>query len=337
MKNFKSENVKLFCVRAEFGKYTANFLKGGYVGIGWLRKDNLEKISSREELYPLFKKDHPEESSNVVIGQQVGQIARFLLEIKTSDYVITPSPDTEYIYYGTIEGNPNYIYSDASDGCPYRHRRKVKWNNTPILRSSFSVPFQNTIRSSLTVFNISHLKNFFETIGKTEFVPEIDKKKEFDYNTSVLNRILELNDKEFEILITHILNALGFEGSGPDGGSDHTGKVGDGGVDATGELDISNLAKIKLFVQAKRFKIGSKITANSVKALRSNIPSGGQGAFITTADFQKKAKEIAIEQGFPRIGLINGEKLVDILAEHWNDIPEEFKEKLSLKTGLVPN
>lgn len=159
----------------------------------------------------------------------------------------------------------------------------------------------------------------------------IEQKTEFDYYTSILNRILELDDKEFEILITHILNALGFEGS------EHTGKVGDGGVDATGELNVANMAKIKLFVQAKRYKLDSRINPNVVKALRANIPSGGQGAFITTADFQKKAKDIAVEQGFPRIGLINGEQLVDILAEHWNDIPVEFKEKMNLKVGLVPN
>jgi len=97
------------------------------------------------------------------------------------------------------------------------------------------------------------------------------------------------------------------------------------------------MAKIKLFVQAKRYKLGSRISPNIVKALRANIPAGGQGAFITTADFQKQAKEIAVEQGFPRIGLINGEQLVDILAEHWNDKPLEFMDKLGLKIGLVPN
>ena len=113
--------------------------------------------------------------------------------------------------------------------------------------------------------------------------------------------------------------------------------MGDGGVDATGELNVANMAKIKLFVQAKRYKIGAKISANVVKSLRANIPSGGQGAFITTAGFQKMAKDIAIETGFPRIGLIDGEQLVDILAEYWDDIPNDFKEKLELKTGLVPN
>ena len=89
------------------------------------------------------------------------------------------------------------------------------------------------------------------------------------------------------------------------------------------------------FVQAKRYKLGSKISANTVKHLRSSIPSQGQGAFITTADFQASAAEIALEPGFPRIGLINGRQLVDLLIEHWNDIPSEFQERLGLQPGLV--
>jgi len=325
-----SENIELYCVRAEFGTYTKQFIDGNYVAIGWLPDNDLSNIKSRDELYPLYKNEYPKDTSNVVIGQQVGQIARFLLEMKSGDYVITPAQNTEFIYYGTIEENA-YYFDSGSDSCPFLHRKKVKWNKEPIQRSQFSVPFQNTIRSSLTVFYICHKKNFFTTIGKPELISESDMKIEFDYYTSILNRILELDDQEFEILITHILNALGFEGS------EHKGRVGDGGVDATGELNVANMAKIKLFVQAKRYKLGSRIAPNVVKALRANIPAGGQGAFITTSDFQKLAKEIAVEQGFPRIGLINGEQLVDILAEHWNDIPVEFRDKLNLKVGLVPN
>jgi len=321
---------ELYCVRAEFGKHTEDFLKGGYVSIGWLPNTDLSKITDRSQLYPIYNKEHPDDTSNVVIGQQVGQIARFLFDIKPNDYVITPAANTEFIYYGVVLGS-GYYFEQNLDGCPYRHRKKVKWVKEPIQRSQFSVPFQNTIRSSLTVYKISHVKNFFTTIGKPELVPDAVQQPEYDYYKTILGRILELDDKEFEILISHILTALGFEGS------EHTGKVGDGGVDVTGELNVSNMAKIKLFIQAKRYKLDSRITPNTVKALRANIPSGGQGAFITTADYQKKAKEIAVEQGFPRIGLINGEQLVDILAEHWNDIPEEFREKLNLKVGLVAN
>lgn len=320
---------EVYVVRAEFGKYTEDFLKGGYVAVGWMAEVDLSDIKTREELRPLYCIQHPEDTSNLVIGQQVGQIARFLLEIKGNDYVITPSSNTEFIHYGVVESENSYYYFTGKDGCPYRHRRKVKWFEKPIKRSVFSVPFQNTIRSSLTVFKVDHERNFFESIGRKDLVSEKDLHTEYDYYTTVLNRILELDDKEFEILITHLLQALGFEGA------EHTGKVGDGGVDAIGELDVSNLAKIKLFVQAKRYKLGSKINANTVKALRQNIPSNGQGAFITTCNFQEAAKEVALETGFPRIGLINGHQLVDLLVEHWEDIPGDFKEKLNLKLGLV--
>jgi len=322
---------ELYCVRAEYGKYTDLFIKGGYVAIGWIPDEDLSNIKIREELYPIYKKTYPDDKSNVVIGQQVGQISRFLHEIKEGDYIITPALDTEYLYYGVIDKEPSYLFSDISDGCPYRHRRKVIWEKNPISRSSFSVPFQNTIRSSLTVYNISHKNHFFSVIGKKDLVEKESFHDEFDYYKSILNRILTLDDGEFELLITSLLTALGFEGS------EHTGKTGDGGVDATGELNISNMAKVKIYVQAKRYKLGTKISGNTVKDLRKSIPFGGQGAFITTADYQNNAKDIALENGFPRIGLINGNQLVDLLAEHWEDIPEDFKTKLGLKLGLVIN
>lgn len=321
--------AEVYCVRAEYGQYTQHFLDGDYIAIGWLCNTNLSTIKNREELYPIYKKEHPDDTSNIVIGQQVGQIGRFLLEIKAGDYVITPAKDTEFIFYGVVEEDPSYYFSDGSDGCPFLHRRKIKWNKTPVQRSIFSVPFQNTIRSSLTVFSVSHKTNFFETIDKKDLVPVNVQNNDYDYYTIVLNRILELDDKEFEILITHLLTAIGFEGS------EHQGKVGDGGVDATGEMNVANLAKIKIFVQAKRYKLGNRISANTVKGLRQSIPFGGQGAFITTCDYQNAAKAVAVEPGFPRIGLVNGNQFVDLLVEHWEDVPAVFKEKLNLKIGLV--
>jgi predicted Mrr-cat superfamily restriction endonuclease len=320
--------INIWCVRAEYGTYTQHFIKGGYVAIAWIPSTDLSNISSRDELYPLYKTEYPDDTSNIVIGQQVGQIARFLLEMQVGDYVITPAIDTEFIYYGRIAPNPSYEFADGSDGCPFKHRRHVEWVEKPIKRSVFSVPFQNTIRSSLTVFFVSQRDEFLVTIGRNDLVTA-SPFKAYDPYQVVLEQILQLDAKEFEILVGHLLTALGFEGS------EVTGKTGDGGVDATGELNAANLAKVKVFVQAKRYKLGSKISANTVKHLRQAIPIGGQGAFITTADFQSTASDIAVEAGFPRIGLINGRQLVDILVEHWIDIPAEFQERLGLKPGLV--
>jgi restriction system protein len=248
--------------------------------------------------------------------------------MQPGDYVITPDADSEWLHYGVIAPAPSYFHATADDGCPYLHRRRVKWEKERLRRSDLSVPFQNTIRSSLTVFGISQTDEFFRLIGQPGLATAPQEVAHDPYRV-VLEQVLELDDKEFEILVGHLLTALGFEGS------EVTGKSGDGGVDATGELNVANLAKVKVFVQAKRYKQGNKIASSTVRQLRQAIPFGGQGAFITTADFQKNANDVALEPGFPRIGLVNGRQLVDLLVEHWEDIPKEFRDRLGLRQGLV--
>lgn len=318
----------LWVVRADFGTYTKAFVDGGYIAIDYGIGQDLGKVMTREELAQIYRAAHPDEASNLVVGQQAGQLARFLVDIKAGDYVITPAADTELLYYGVVGTDPSYKFVVGDQACPYRHRRSVTWVKTTLARSSFSVPFQNTIRSSLTVFAVSQRDEFLLAIGKKDLVT-IPATTKYDPHRVVLEQILSLDAKEFEILVGHLLTALGFEGSKV------VGKTGDGGVDATGELNVSNLAKVKVFVQAKRYQLGSKISGNTVRQLRQAIPFGGQGAFITTADYQTEAASVALEAGFPRIGLINGSHLVDLLIENWAAIPTEFQDRLGLKPGLV--
>ena len=320
--------TNVWCVRANAGEYTEHFLRGGYAAIGWQEvAQDLGVVKARDELYPIMRSAYPDVHSPIVIGNYVGQVARFLLEIRADDYVITPAADTDWLHYGQVAPDPSYVYAAGDDGCPYRHRRRVAWARERLKRGDFSVPLQNTIRSSLTVFAVSQRDEFLGAIGRADGAPKTAA--QYDPYRVVLEQVLELDDKEFEILVGHLLTALGFEGS------EVVGKTGDGGVDATGELNVAGLAKVKVFVQAKRYKLGSKVNASTVKQLRQAIPFGGQGAFITTADYQASAAEVALEAGFPRIGLINGRQLVDLLIEHWNDIPPEFQERLGLKPGLV--
>lgn len=319
---------EVWCVRAEYGKYTEAFVKGGYVAIGWFPETDLSDIKSRDELYPLYKEEYPKDTSNIVIGQQVGQIARFLLEIKPGDYVITPDSNTELLRYGVVGPFPSYFFADGNDDCPFRHRRHVEWSDSALRRFDLSVPLQNTLRSSLTVFYVYQRDEFFSAIGKKELVAT-PQHFAYDSYKVVLDQVLSLDAEEFEVLITHLLTALGFEGS------EHTGKPGDGGVDATGELVVGTLAKVKVYVQAKRYALGTRISGSTVRQLRQAIPFGGQGAFITTADYASDAHDVALEAGFPRIGLVNGKQLVDLLIEHWSDIPKEFQERLGLRPGLV--
>lgn len=320
--------TRVWCVRANSGAYAEAFVKGGYAAIGWNEiEQDLGAVSSREELYPIVQAAYPKAKSAIVVGNYVGQIARFLLDIAPGDWVITPAADSEWLRYGRVAPGESYYFAAGDDGCPYRHRRRVAWAGERLRRGDLSVPLQNTIRSLLSVFEVGQRDEFLAAIG--EGAPPSKAAERYDPYRAVLEQVLELDDKEFEILVGHLLTALGFEGS------EVTGKSGDGGVDATGELNVANLAKVKVFVQAKRYKLGAPVSATAVRQLRQAIPFGGQGAFITTADFQKKAADVALEPGFPRIGLVNGRQLVDLLVEHWGDIPADFRERLGLRPGLV--
>jgi restriction system protein len=169
------------------------------------------------------------------------------------------------LHYGQLTDKTYWFDDVNSDGCPYFHKRGVKWASEKLSRSAFSVPFQNTVRSSLTVFGISQQDEFL-TVVKAEGHVSQKAAAVYDPYESVLEQVLELDDKEFEILVGYLLTAIGFEES------QVTGKTGDGGVDATGILNVANLAKVKVFVQAKRYKRGSKINANVVKQLTHSYP-----------------------------------------------------------------
>jgi restriction endonuclease Mrr len=66
------------------------------------------------------------------------------------------------------------------------------------------------------------------------------------------------------------------------------------------------------------------------------VPEKAQAAFVTTSNYRKKAREEAEKVGFKRIGLIDGDQLVDILAEQYDDLPREIRDKLGLRRVLVP-
>ena len=320
--------MNLWCVRADYGMYADHFRNGGYMALDYSIGEPYPIGKDRNAFIEIYRKYNSGVSSNLVIGQQVGQITRFCEDIKAGDYVITPSLETETLYYGKVLDEPYYFVAEPDDRCPSRHRRKVKWSKETASRNMFSVPFQNTIRAALTVFSISQSAEFLSAIDADGYERPVAAPAVDPYE-SVIEQILTLDAKEFEILVVRLLTAIGFEET------EVTGKTGDGGVDATGMLNVFNLIKVKVYVQAKRYKQGSKINSGVVRQLRMSIPSGGQGAFITTADFGGSAYNVASEPGFSRIGLINGHQLVDLLVEHWKDIPVDFQNKLGLKTGLV--
>jgi predicted Mrr-cat superfamily restriction endonuclease len=314
--------LNCWCVRADFGKFTEDFIKGGYAAIGFIYGINLTGYS-QEELKVLYEQANPG-SKPLSAAQNVGQVLRFINDIKLDDYIITPGQDSSKLYYGKVESD--YYFEDPpSDNCRFPHRKKVKWEKEPLIRSQLPMPIQYTLRSTLTVYAVKQVQGFLEAIGKEKIIPN----KKPEYAKDILEVILSLSADEFEEFLTSILQCIGFEAK-------KIGAPGDDGVDVEGELDVYGLARVDLKVQAKRYRLGARISPKEIKKFRGSIPEKSQGAFITTADYQKAAYEEAMKEGFKKIGLINGSQLVDILIDNYDDLPQELKDKLGFRKILVP-
>ena len=315
----------VWVIRAEGGQWTQHFVAGGYVGGGWLNQRDLSNVKDRGTLDSLYQQVEPNRSASSR-GSYAGQASIFLLDMKPGDYVITPDSDSRWLYYGELEDKPYYHAPNDSDGCWFAHRRKVTWNAEPLDRSNLLVRFRSTMQlTAKTAFRLYHENELFMRIGRHDLADLESAVQETDSNTAILNKILnDFDAYEFQDLVADLMVAMGLNirkvsPPGPDGG-----------VDVQGSLEVATIAKIAVVVQVKRYELGKKVTATAVKQLRQSIPFGGQGAFVTTSDFHRKAYDIAQEEGFPYIGLTNGQQLVGLLEQYKESLSDWLTEKLSL-------
>lgn len=336
----------VWCVRAGGGMYADNFLKGGFVGIGWREiSEDLGPIKTREQLYSVVRRYFPDIQSAILLSNYVNEIHRFLFEIQPNDHVIIPSTDAYQLNYGVVDAGTPYYDSSGEDGCPLRHRRPVTWAAEPIRLDDFTATFRDSIRtlldvpahtrmrSLLTVFMVEHKDEFIRAIGRPEVVATVQPATTKGSQRIVLEQLMQLTPPEFERLVVHLLDALGFEDWER---AEHHGALRDV-FDACGDITLSLPARIRLHARFHRGNLGARIGADAVRELRQFIPFGGHGVYITTADFQPAAAAAAGEEGFARISLLNGQQLADLISRHWTHLPGELRDRLSLEQALVRN
>ena len=153
-------------VGAEKGKYTDSFVAGGYAGVGWLRSSDLTKVTDKKLLRCLYKKERPEDS-DARVATNVGQIRRFLVDIKPGDFIITPTKEYTLLRYGRVESSV-YYNPEPDDGCPFPHRRQVDWAKRPLNSKEFPEKLYNAMKfAELTVFSVRRREEFLAAVVKT--------------------------------------------------------------------------------------------------------------------------------------------------------------------------
>jgi len=298
----------------EGSKYTDIGRKNNFVAIGWDEVPDLRTIKNLDDLKKILTDKY--QYSDAQIGNQAGQIYKFWSDMQDGDVAISPLGKGEYLVgkLGTY-----YFENQPQDGCPYRHRRKVEWNKDLILKEDMTTNLSYAVGGALTLFSLDKYANELASlISGRSYTPAEKPQRIRDV---VLAGLMELNGKEFEEFIKHVLEIVGFS-------AETTQYVGDKGIDVNGILDAEGLADITLRVQVKRIK--SSIGNKEVLALRGALSQGEHGCLITLSSFTAQATEEAQASGKIPIKLIDGEDLSALILKHFDDVDGQYIRRFGI-------
>ena len=131
----------------------------------------------------------------------------------------------------------------------------------------------------------------------------IEEQNQYQQTLSLLKN---MNPYEFESLCVELLNKIGGEW-------EETPKSRDGGIDGLGYYKIGIL-RFRVVIQVKRYKensISKNYVSDFLEAMKD--AHAEKGIFITTSDFDSKARNLADKHA---ITLIAGDELVDLLYDN---------------------
>ena len=102
-------------------------------------------------------------------------------------------PPTSPYRYGIVEDAPLYYAPNDPDGCPFPHRRKIKWNEQALFKEQFSIPFKKNLSAAKTLFEVRYLDEFLAAINSSPSKPDKPrpKKPQVRQYNEVIDQILK--------------------------------------------------------------------------------------------------------------------------------------------------
>lgn len=156
-------------------------------------------------------------------------------------------------------------------------------------------------------------KEIKRTISKkqinTEPISEDCNYEKKDWREQTSEILQNLDPYAFERLAQRLLRECGFSDV------EVTKKSGDGGIDGTGKLRINGIFSFNVAFQCKRYK--GQVGAPQIRDFRGSLGTNiEKGVLITTGSFTREAKEEASSEGKRLIDLMDGEELINKMAEY---------------------
>ena len=301
----------------EGSKYLAEAIKKGFIAIGWNDTGDLTSYVEFKDLKQRFIDTHTH-SSAAQIGVNAGQIYRFVHEMQEGDYVLSPLGKGDY----AVGVAGRYFYDEKSqDTCPYYHHREVNWLDKILHKDDMSTSLAYGLGSSLTIYSLDKYSKELDNLLAGKVATPAEQPE--GIRDRVLTSLLELDGREFEEFISHLLSLIGFQ-------AEPTQYTNDKGIDVVGILEVDGIAEITLRVQVKRYK-SNAIGNKDILAMRGALSQGEHACFITLSKFSKQAIEEAEASGKIPVKLIDGEDLAGIVLKHFDSLDDRYKSKFQIR------
>lgn len=132
--------------------------------------------------------------------------------------------------------------------------------------------------------------------------------------SDLLLQMKDMDPHDFEGLVLDVLAAMGY-GGGSKQSMQGVSRGPDGGID--GKINEDKLGLDQIFMQAKRYSDNS-VSSEKVQAFVGAMTSGGcrKGIFVTTSRFTADAIRFAESIRDPRLVLVDGEKLAELMIQY---------------------
>lgn len=127
-----------------------------HICIGWSALGDLSRVDNKEKLAEIY--DTCFQKNNRGRGQDIGQIWRFLNDVKIGDYIIYV--DYEFFHIGRVESD--YYYDDndnPAQSSDYTNNRKVTWIKKNLNRSMLSANFHNSLNTAMSIWSLNDYRS----------------------------------------------------------------------------------------------------------------------------------------------------------------------------------
>jgi len=306
------------------------FLRRNVIAIGWPNMGDLSHYEDREAYKRALPQSYPEEKPGA-IPTKAGMLYRFVHEMNVGDLVVCPLKLVQEVRIGRILGGYEHA-PDVDHGYP--NMRKVEWGEK-VPRTSFSQGALYEMGSALTLFQISaHADEVIallegrgiEPVDEEEDIAEITSDIEDQTRDYVLKQLARrLKGHPFEHFVAQLLEKMGYRTRVSAVGTDH-------GIDIIAHRDELGFEPPLVKVQVKSAE--ASVGEPAVSALYGKVREKEFGLLVTLGSFTKQAVDFAFSKG--NLRLIDGDELVDLIFQHYEELDPRYQGMIPLKRVYVP-